>query len=317
MAVIYSTNLGLALPAQGDWPGTWGTNQNNYITQYIDAAVAGGQTISGTQTAVTLNTNNGTSLTQVNTGPSGSAQYQIINCTGSPASLLTITAPATSKTYVVINGTSTNQSVKIVGAGPTTGVTVLSGRKALVAWNGSDFVEVSGNINALTINNSGSGAASGATYNGSTAITISYNTVGAPSATGTGASGTWGININGTVGATTPAVGTFTLLKAGNSSTSSSGTLNAPSDTVNQWDVQATGGAVTFGVPSGTPVNSQKLLIRITDDATARGLTWNAIFRPIGTTLPSITFIGKTIYVGCVYNSTIPAWDVVAVTTQV
>jgi hypothetical protein len=33
--------------------------------------------------------------------------------------------------------------------------------------------------NALTINNSGSGDASGATYNGSAAVTISYNTIGA------------------------------------------------------------------------------------------------------------------------------------------
>ena len=33
--------------------------------------------------------------------------------------------------------------------------------------------------NSLTINNSGSGDASGATFNGSTAVTISYNTVGA------------------------------------------------------------------------------------------------------------------------------------------
>jgi len=35
------------------------------------------------------------------------------------------------------------------------------------------------NPNSLTINNSGSGAASGSTYNGSSALTISYNTVGA------------------------------------------------------------------------------------------------------------------------------------------
>jgi hypothetical protein len=37
--------------------------------------------------------------------------------------------------------------------------------------------------NALTINNSGSGAASGATFNGSAAVTISYNTVGAAAST--------------------------------------------------------------------------------------------------------------------------------------
>jgi ribosomal protein L35AE/L33A len=54
--------------------------------------------------------------------------------------LLTITAPALSKVYVVINGTA--QSVKLVGAGPTTGVTLITGEKAVCAWNGSDFVKV-------------------------------------------------------------------------------------------------------------------------------------------------------------------------------
>ena len=38
------------------------------------------------------------------------------------------------------NATSTSQSVKIVGAGPTTGVIITAGSIALVAWNGSDFV---------------------------------------------------------------------------------------------------------------------------------------------------------------------------------
>ena len=51
--------------------------------------------------------------------------------------------------------------------------------------------------NSLTINNSGTGSASGVTFNGSSAVIISYNTVGAPKADGTGASGTWGISITG------------------------------------------------------------------------------------------------------------------------
>jgi hypothetical protein len=51
--------------------------------------------------------------------------------------------------------------------------------------------------NSLTINNSGTGSASGVTFNGGSAVTISYNTVGAPKADGTGASGTWGISITG------------------------------------------------------------------------------------------------------------------------
>lgn len=147
MPTSYTSLLGLALPVQGELTGTWGDTVNDYITKYVDASVAGTQTISGSQTAVTLSTTNGSTLTQAGSGATGSAQYMIINCTGNPASLLTITAPATSKAYIIINATSTSQSVKIVATGPTTGVTVAAGTVTIVAWNGSDFVNcVEGNV---------------------------------------------------------------------------------------------------------------------------------------------------------------------------
>ena len=151
MTTAYSTNLELALPVQGELSGTWGNTVNNGITQYLDAAIAGSQIISGSQTAVTLANTNGddvaTNIAQAGSGATGTAQYQIIRCTGNPAGLLTITIDDTltagySKTFIIINATSTSQSVKIVGSGPTTGITVTSGDKALVAWNGSDFVRV-------------------------------------------------------------------------------------------------------------------------------------------------------------------------------
>jgi len=52
-------------------------------------------------------------------------------------------------------------------------------------------------LNSITFNNSGSGSASGLVFDGSSAATVSYNTVGAPSTTGTDASGTWNISITG------------------------------------------------------------------------------------------------------------------------
>ena len=150
MTLNYTTLLGLAEPVTGTESGTWGDDVNKGITDYLDIAIAGTQTISGSQTAVTLSVTNGSSagsnIAQAGSGATGSSQYQVINCTGNPAGTLTVTVPASSKTYVVINATSTSQSVKIVGSGPTTGVTIVSGEKALVAWNGSDFVRV-GNYN--------------------------------------------------------------------------------------------------------------------------------------------------------------------------
>jgi hypothetical protein len=175
MPTSYTSLLGLALPVTGELSGTWGDTVNDYITNYLDSSVAGTQTISGSQTAVTLSKTTGTALSQAGSGSTGSSQYMIINCTGNPASLLTITAPAASKPYIVINGTSTSQSVKIVGAGPTTGVTLISGERAIVAWNGSDFVKVgtsaaaAGSNTQVQFNSSGNLAGSAnLTFDGTT-----------------------------------------------------------------------------------------------------------------------------------------------------
>jgi hypothetical protein len=48
--------------------------------------------------------------------------------------------------YVVFNNTGSTQSIVIRGGptSPTTGVTILAGDQAIVAWNGSDFEKVGG-----------------------------------------------------------------------------------------------------------------------------------------------------------------------------
>jgi hypothetical protein len=63
---------------------------------------------------------------------------------------------------------------------------------------------------------------------------------------------------------------------------------------------------------SGTPVNGQKLTIRILDNGTARAITWGASFASRGATLPTTTIISKYLYVGLIYNSTASTWDCVA-----
>lgn len=90
-------------------------------------------------------------------------------------------------------------------------------------------------------------------------------------------------------------------------------TQTITSDSTDIYTLRGLNGNTTFAAPSGTPTQGQTLMIRIKDDATPRTLTWNAIFRVVGVTLPTTTVASKTHYVGCVYNSTDTKWDVLAV----
>ena len=156
MATSYTSLLGLALPVTGELSGTWGDTVNNSITSLLDTAVAGTTTLS-TDADVTLTTT---------TGASNQARQAILLCSGARTAIRTITAPAQSKFYSVINSTTGGYSVKVVGVGPTTGVTIVTGESALIAWNGSDYVKVasslvSGLTGTLGVANGGTGLTSG------------------------------------------------------------------------------------------------------------------------------------------------------------
>ena len=95
--------------------------------------------------------------------------------------------------------------------------------------------------------------------------------------------------------------------------TSSTATLTIDSDNVDISILTAQNGSCSIASPTGTPVEGQKLIIRINDNGSGAPLSWDAIFREIDTTLPSTTTANKTIYVGCIYNTNATKWDVVAV----
>jgi len=128
MSTSYTSLLGLALPVTGELSGTWGDTVNNSITSLLDTAIAGAVTVSADTTLTTTD------------GASNQARSAIIIASGHVANI-TVTAPARSKIYTIIN-TSATYTVKIVGVGPTTGVTLGVSEKAQVAWNGSDFVRI-------------------------------------------------------------------------------------------------------------------------------------------------------------------------------
>jgi hypothetical protein len=132
MASSYTSSLGLVLPVQGELSGTWGDTVNNYLTTYVDSAVAGQLAISLTGN-LSLSKTTGTSL------GSTSSQYAILNVTPS-ASTWTITVPAASQIYHINNLSSTHTfTIKATGQ---TGFVVAAAEKCVVAYNGTDFVRV-------------------------------------------------------------------------------------------------------------------------------------------------------------------------------
>jgi hypothetical protein len=194
--------IGLNLPVTGTLSGQWGDTVNNAISQIIDVAVAGTQTVT-TDADVDLTLTTGT---YASTGlTANSSQYAVLLCTGARTAARNINTPKQSKTYVVINDTSGGFAITVRGGptSPTTGVSVAAGTRAIIAWNGSDFVNVGGGSAAgsntqVQFNSSGAfGASSNLTWNGTTLTSTGF---GGP--------------INGTVGATTPAAGAFTTLSA-------------------------------------------------------------------------------------------------------
>jgi hypothetical protein len=99
-------------------------------------------------------------------------------------------------------------------------------------------------------------------------------------------------------------------------STTSTATLTINADTTDSSHLTAQAVPLTIANPTGTPVASQKILIRIKDDGTARAITWGTEFRAIGVTLPTTTVVGKILYVGVVRNATDSKWDVIAVAQE-
>ena len=177
MAVTNFTSLlGLALPTTGDLSGTWGTTVNDSITSLLDSAVAGTTTLS-VDADVTLTTTNGSA---------NQARNAVLLWTASNgATTRNITAPAQSKAYIVINaGTG---SIVVRGSGPTTGVTIVSGEKALVAWNGSDFVKVASTAtDVLSVSVASSNGFAGSSSGGQNpSLTLSTTVTGIVKGNGT------------------------------------------------------------------------------------------------------------------------------------
>jgi hypothetical protein len=84
----------------------------------------------------------------------------------------------------------------------------------------------------------------------------------------------------------------------------------------NDYWLTALAAAAAFAAPTGTAVRGNRLTIAVKDNATARALTWNAIYRSMGATLPATTILSKWMYITFIYNATDTKWDCLSVVTE-
>ena len=99
------------------------------------------------------------------------------------------------------------------------------------------------------------------------------------------------------------------------STEASSGTPTINTDNVDFHSVTALAAAITSFTTnlSGTPTEAQTLWIAITDNGTARAITWGASFESSGTvTLPTTTVVSTRMDVGFVWNTVTSKWRCVA-----
>lgn len=102
---------------------------------------------------------------------------------------------------------------------------------------------------------------------------------------------------------------------AGPTTVTSSATIT-PTTATRGVVVTALATNATIAAPTGTPYDTQTLIIRIKDDGTGRTLTWDATYVNCGVTKPTSTTANKTVYVVVAYNSSLTRWDVVSVSRE-
>lgn len=98
--------------------------------------------------------------------------------------------------------------------------------------------------------------------------------------------------------------------------TTTATTITPNAGTTDIYKVTALASNLTIAAPTGTPNDGDTLTIAFLDAGVAKTLTWNAIYRAIGTSLPTTTTANKQLYVRFIYNANATKWDEVQISLQ-
>lgn len=83
-----------------------------------------------------------------------------------------------------------------------------------------------------------------------------------------------------------------------------------------QFNLTQLASSLTINNPTGTPVDGNRLVIRIRGDGTPRSITWGSSYREVGLDMPTTTTGFNMLYVGALYNFADNKWDVVAMVEE-
>lgn len=170
MASTYSTNLKIELIGTGEQENTWGTTTNTNLGTAIEEAIVG-------RVAVDFTNDANLTISLTDTPSTQSARHYFLYLTSSVSLTTTrdLIVPTVEKTYVVHNATTGSQSIRVkTSAG--TGITIPTGKRAILYVDGTDVIERFDYISALTI----------ASITLTTALPVASGGTGVTTSTGTG-----------------------------------------------------------------------------------------------------------------------------------
>ncbi len=96
----------------------------------------------------------------------------------------------------------------------------------------------------------------------------------------------------------------------------STATLTPNFDNANEFVLTAQAVDLTIANHAGTPTDGQLVIFRIKDNGSEQTITWGTDYRIIGTTLPTVTVINKTLYIGGLWNDADSKVDILGVNIE-